>query len=255
VFFYSLKLAQHFFCLGCELLTCVSKVSNCTFCKDQQRSQHESFELTVFCNDAEGWSVLEWPHPSLCRDTRRRRPSRVRLQTLFSDKKGFFRHFGHYLTGFGGLFLSSWKCYHLRRKKWLGSNDWGSKYLFDCKQTVAKLPSLDILVNDVCNGARRNISEFMKMFSFCKQSNDLDQMTEDQFNCLQMESFLHFQRRSIKIGNTIIHLNASFRQRYFILYKVIKIGFAFRIPPFSLFRSLHRGNLLMWEKQCSNNWG
>jgi len=152
VFFYSLKLPQHFFCLGCELLTCVSKVSNCTFCKDQQRSQHESFELTVFCNDAEGWSVLEWPHPSRCRDTRRRRPSRVRLQTLFSDKKGFFRHFRHYLTGFGGLFLSSWKCYHLRRKKWLGSNDWGSKYLFDCKETVAKLPSLDILVNDVCNG-------------------------------------------------------------------------------------------------------
>lgn len=211
----SLKLAQHFFCLGCELLTCVSKVSNCTFCKDEQRSQHESFELTVFRNDAEGWSVLEWPHPSLCRDTRRRRPSRVRLQTLFSDKKGFFRHFGHYLRVFGGLFLSSWKCYHFATKE----------------MTWIKLQRINLKISvwlqtDCCQVALfrhfgewclqlRNISEFMKMFSFCKQSNDLDQMTDDQFNWLQIESFLHFQRRSIKIGNTIIHL----RKRYFILYK------------------------------------
>jgi len=145
----SLKLAQHFFCLGCELLTCVSKVSNCTFCKDEQRSQHESFELTVFRNDAEGWSVLEWPHPSLCRDTRRRRPSRVRLQSLFSDKKGFFRHFGHYLRVFGGLFLSSWKCYHFATKEmtWIKLQ----RIKISVWLQVAKLPSLDILVNDVCN--------------------------------------------------------------------------------------------------------
>lgn len=187
------------------------------FAKISRDRNTESFELTVFCNDADGWSVLEWRHPSLCRDTRRRRPSRVRLQTLFSDKKGFFRHFGHYLRVFGGLFLSSWKCFHFATKEmtWI---KWLRIKISVWLQTDCCQVALFRHFGEWCL-QRRNISEFMKMFSFCKQSNDLDQMTEDQFNWLQIESFLHFQRRSIKIGNTIIHLNASFRKRYFILYK------------------------------------